>query len=116
MTSLPDDNVIRIADDVTRLIGRYVRRSHEHERRHRPGTTLAPHRDPARRALWPHLRHLAAGEGDEDLAERARRLEVVLDLLSRRLAALAADAPELSASGSWPCVQAVVHALGHPRG
>ena len=96
--SLVDENFIRIADDVTRLVDRYGGRAHEqreHSGTRRLGTTLALHHDPAKPVLWPHLEHLVvtpAGGGEppdqanaEAAAAQARRLEIFLDLLSARV-------------------------------
>jgi hypothetical protein len=76
--SLVDDNFIRIADDVTRLMDRYAGREHRHDGdRPRLGTTLALRDDPAKRVLWPHLDHLlvapraAAREGEPEPARTA---------------------------------------------
>lgn len=128
--SLVDDNFIRIADDVTRLVDRGL------------GTTLALHHDPVKQALWPHLDHLVLGPDDEGPAELARRLEIFLDLVSarvdraqayllderyagllddadRRLAeqlqTLVGDADKLRDSRSWPRIADLLAALGHPR-
>jgi hypothetical protein len=78
--SLVDDNFIRIADDVTRIVDRYAGRERD---RATLGTTVGLHDDPARRALWPHLDHVLVADGDMDTAERAHLLEVFLDLVCR---------------------------------
>jgi hypothetical protein len=140
--SLVDDNFIRIADDVTRIVDRYADRDEDHSER-RLGTTVGLHDDPAKRALWPHLDHSIVAEGDMDTAERARRLEVFLDLVSARvdrgrsylldaryagllgdadrrlakhLAGILEDADSLQECASWPIVAELLHNLGTPRG
>jgi hypothetical protein len=141
--SLVDDNFIRIADDVTRILDRYADRDRGHTAGRRLGTTVGLHDDPAKRALWPHLDHAIVAEGDMDTAERARRLEVFLDLVSARversrsyllderyadllghadrrlakhLGGMIDDAEALQDSGSWPIVAELLHNLGTPRG
>jgi len=140
--SLVDDNFIRIAADVTRIVDRYAERDEDHTER-RLGTTVGLHDDPAKRALWPHLDHTIVAEGDMDTAERARRLEVFLDLVSARvdrgrsyllderyagllgdadrrlakhLVGILEDADSLKQCGSWPVVAELLHNLGTPRG
>lgn len=79
--SLVDDNFIRIADQVTRLVDRYAG-----EGSRRLGTTLALREDSTKRLLWPHLDHLAlAPEGSTDTANAARQLEVFLDFVSAQV-------------------------------
>src|SRR3954454_15753709 len=141
--SLVDDNFIRIADDVTRIVDRYTKRDEGHGARRRLGTTVGLHDDPAKRALWPHLDHAIVAEGDMDTAERARCLEVFLDLVSSRvdrarsyllderyagllgdadrrlakhLTGIVEDAEALQDSSSWPGVASLLHTLGTPRG
>jgi hypothetical protein len=144
--SLVDDNFIRIADDVTRLLDRYAGDEHHSDAADRRlGTTVGLHRDPAKPLLWPHLDHLFVGAEteDDDSAGRARTLEVFLDLLSarvdrgqayllderyaglldepdtalaRHLAELADHAPELEKSSSWSQVRALLDTLGRPPG
>ncbi len=76
--SLVDDNFIRIADQVTRVVDHYTG-----AQRRQLGTTVGLQHDSAKQALWPHLQHLAvAPEGAHDTTEAARRLEVFLDLVS----------------------------------
>jgi hypothetical protein len=146
--SLVDDNFIRIADDVTRIVDRYAgdgARRRQCDADHTPrrlGTTVGLHDDPAKRALWPHLDHVVVAEGDIDTAERARCLEVFLDLVSARidrgaryllderyggllgdadrrlrkhLAGIVDDAEALQESASWPAVAKLLHSLGTPR-
>src|SRR4051812_24078586 len=153
--SLVDDNFIRIADDVTRIVDRYADRSadrdfdrdedrdEDHSGHRRLGTTVGLHDDPAKRALWPHLEHAIVAEGDMDTAERARCLDVFLDLVSARvdrgrsyllderyagllgdgdrrlakhLAGIVEDADSLQECASWPVVAELLHNLGAPRG
>src|SRR4051794_6746234 len=145
--SLVDDNFIRIADDVTRIVDRYADRSADRDENHsgdrRLGTTVGLHDDPAKRALWPHLEHAIVAEGDMDTAERARCLDVFLDLVSARvdrgrsyllderyagllgdgdrrlakhLAGIVEDADSLQECASWPVVAELLHNLGAPRG
>jgi len=145
--SLVDDNFIRIADDVTRIVDRYAdrdaERDEDHSGRRRLGTTVGLHDDPAKRALWPHLEHAIVAEGDMDTAERARCLDVFLDLVSARvdrgrsyllderyagllgdgdrrlakhLAGIVEDADSLQECASWPVVAELLHNLGAPRG
>jgi len=141
--SLVDDNFIRIADDVTRMVDRYAGHGHADRTRRRLGTTVGLHADAAKQTLWPHLDHLVVAEADMDLAERANRLEIFLDLLSasvdhgqayllderyagllgdgdRRLAkhlgGMADDTEALQDSESWPQVAALLHSLGRTRG
>src|SRR4051794_29144133 len=141
--SLVDDNFIRIADDVTRIVDRYTERDEGHGARRRLGTTVGLHDDPAKRALWPHLDHAIVAEGDMDTAERARCLEVFLDLISSRvdrargylldqryagllgdadrrlakhLTGILEDAEALQESSSWPGVASLLDTLGTPRG
>jgi hypothetical protein len=138
--SLVDDNFIRIADDVTRIVDRYAGRDRDHSTL---GTTVGLHDDPVKRALWPHLDHVIVADGEVDTAERARRLELFLDLVSSRvdrglsyllderyagllgdadrrlaghLAGIAREAEALKKCGSWPAVAALLHTLGTPRG
>jgi hypothetical protein len=136
--SLVDENFIRIADDVTRIVDRYA--GEESKDRRSMGTTVGLHDDPAKPVLWPRLDHLAMGADDPDDGERARRLEIFLDLLSARVrrgqayllddryadlleeadAALAErlgtliEDDILRKSASWPRVQALLSELGHP--
>ena len=143
--SLLDDNVIRITDDVTRLVDRYAPAGGDTAGEPRLGTTLALHRDPAKQELWPHLDHLVVGGArpgeDEasDSGELARRLEIVLDLLSarvrhdshyllderydgllgeadralaERLHELTKSADELRESMAWPAVEQFLRGLG----
>ena len=136
--SLVDDNFIRIADDVTRIIDRHT---DQERRRSSLGTTVGLHDDPAKRALWPHLDHVIVAEGEMDTAERARCLEVFLDLVSaqvdrgvgyllderyagllddadrqlaRHLTGIVEDAGALQECASWPAVRALLHSLGTP--
>ncbi|HET6818729.1 MAG TPA: SIR2 family protein [Mycobacteriales bacterium] len=136
--SLVDDNFIRIADDVTRIVDRYAGREREQPKL---GTTVGLHDDPAKRALWPHLEHVVVAEGEMDTAERARCLEVFLDLVSARidrgasyllderyagllgdadrrlaehLTGIVEDAEALRDCVSWPSVAALLHSLGTP--
>ena len=136
--SLIDDNFIRIADDVTRIVDRYAGRDRA---RSALGTTVGLHDDPAKRALWPHLDHVLVADGDMDTAERARCLELFLDLVTARvdrglsyllderyagllgdadrkladhLAGIVADAESLHECASWPAVAALLHSLGTP--
>lgn len=137
--SLVDENFIRIADDVTKIIDRYADQQGSEQRRSM-GTTVGLRDDPAKPVLWPRLQHLVMGPDEPDDAERARRLEIFLDLLSARVprgqayllderyaelldepdAALAGRLAELAAddilrkSASWPRVQALLSELGHP--
>ncbi len=76
--SLVDDNFIRIADQVTRVVDHYAG-----AQARRMGTTVGLQQDSAKQALWPRLQHLAvAPEGAQDTTEAARLLEVFLDLVS----------------------------------
>jgi hypothetical protein len=136
--SLIDDNFIRIADDVTRIVDRHAGRDRS---RTTLGTTVGLHDDPAKRALWPHLDHVIVAEGDMDTPERARCLELFLDLVAARvdrglsyllderyagllsdadrrlaghLAGIARDAESLQECASWPAVAALLHSLGTP--
>jgi hypothetical protein len=136
--SLVDDNFIRIADDVTRIVDRYAGKEREHSTL---GTTVGLHDDPAKRALWPHLDHVIVADGEMDTAERARCLEVFLDLVSAQvdrgagyllderyaglldeadrrlaghLAGIVDDAEALQTCASWPTVAALLHSLGTP--
>jgi hypothetical protein len=136
--SLVDDNFIRIADDVTRIVDRYAGRERD---RATLGTTVGLHDDPARRALWPHLDHVLVADGDMDTAERAHLLEgswtsfaarldrglsYLLDeryvgllgdadrRLAGHLAGIVADADSLRDCSSWPAVAALLHSLGTP--
>ncbi|HET7310156.1 MAG TPA: SIR2 family protein [Mycobacteriales bacterium] len=136
--SLVDDNFIRIADDVTRIVDRYAGRD---RRQPTLGTTVGLHDDPAKRALWPHLDHAVVADGEMDTAERARCLEVFLDLVSARidrgasyllderyagllgdadrllaqhLRGIVQDAEALQECASWPAVAALLHSLGTP--
>jgi hypothetical protein len=140
--SLVDENFIRIADDVTRIVDRHTEDVPADKRR-RMGTTLSLREDPAKRVLWPRLDHLAVAAEEPDDAEGARRLEVFLDLLSARvrrsrayllderytellegadtdlaarLGELAGAAGRLRGSASWPAVQRLLSELGHPGG
>src|SRR3954463_13186963 len=83
--SLVDDNFIRIADDVTRIVERYAGRDRDHTDPRRLGTTVGLHDDPAKRALWPHLDHVIVADAEMDTADRARCLEVFLDMVSARV-------------------------------
>lgn len=147
--SLVDENFIRIADEVTRLLDRYSGGDDDGQER-RLGTTLGLHQDPAKRLLWPHLDHLVvshapregAAADEVDDQERARRLEVFLDLLSarvtraqayllderydallspadqnlaKRLGRIAAEARELHEATAWPAVEKLLNTLGHPQ-
>ena len=136
--SLVDDNFIRIADDVTRIVDRFAGSD-----RKQPtlGTTVGLHDDPAKRALWPHLDHAVVADGEMDTAERARCLEVFLDLVSGRvdrgvsyllderyagllgdadrrlaehLSGIVEDAAAFQDCASWPAVAALLHSLGTP--
>lgn len=137
--SLVDENFIRIADEVTRIVDRYGGR--EDGGSHRLGTTLGLHPDPAKRLLWPHLDHLVVAPDQADDRERARGLEVFLDLLSARvgrnqayllderyagllepadrslaehLGRIAESGAELREATAWPQVERLLDALGHP--
>jgi hypothetical protein len=139
--SLVDDNFIRIADGVTRLVDRYTGRRHDHADPRRLGTTVALRSDPAKQALWPHLDHLAVADEQLDTPERARRLEMFLDalgarvedgpayLLDERYAGLLDDcerslaqqlAPVVAAAAdhrectSWARIRALLDTLGAP--
>jgi len=143
--SLVDDNFIRIADDVTRILDRYAKgeEAHSETRNRRLGTTVGLHDDPAKRALWPHLEHVIVADDDMDTTERARCLEVFLDLVSARvdrggkyllderysgllsdadrslakhLGGILDDAEALQGSDSWPAVVELLRRLGTPRG
>jgi hypothetical protein len=137
--SLVDENFIRIADDVTKIVERYADEGSTAPRR-TMGTTVGLRDDPAKPVLWPRLDHLAVGADEPDDGERARRLEIFLDLLSARVergqayllderyaelldepdAALARRLAELAGedilrkSASWPRVQALLSELGDP--
>jgi len=141
--SLVDDNFIRIADDVTRIVDRYASRDRDQHEPRRLGTTVGLHDDPAKRALWPHLDHVVVADGEMDTAERARCLEVFLDLVSARvergrsyllderyagllgdadrrlakhLGGIVDDAEALRDCDSWGAVADLLHRLGTPRG
>jgi hypothetical protein len=143
--SLVDDNFIRIANDVTRIVDRYAQRRRRDDTRpaRQLGTTVGLHHDPAKRTLWPHLDHVVVADGSMDTGDRARRLELFLDLLSARvergqaylldpryqgllgpadlrlaehLRGIAEDTGSLQDSKSWDLFRMLLHSLGHPQG
>ncbi|OMQ14225.1 SIR2 family protein, partial [Modestobacter sp. VKM Ac-2676] len=76
-TSMLDDDLIRIAHQVRRVL----HRPGESPRR-RTGTVLSVQADPVRARLWEQdVETVAMGGGDVPTPEAARRLEVLLDLL-----------------------------------
>ncbi len=77
-TSMLDDDLIRIAHQVRSAVNGPGR-----EPRHRSGTVLALQEDAARSRLWEQdVETVAMSRADTPAGEAARRLEVLLDLLS----------------------------------